>query len=119
MDRIHHAAVAMAGNSHVQKGCTLLTKEDRAIRCRTPGKRIGREERRAEMELYTRPRLARRIVRRQSRGSGGDESDEERPAHNRKLGNIVYTSESDIQHSKNRKYQDKQDTIISRQQEYM
>ena len=51
MDRIHHVAVAMAGNNHVQKGCTLLTKEDRAIRCRTPGKRIGREERRAEMEL--------------------------------------------------------------------
>jgi hypothetical protein len=63
--------------------------EERAMRWRTPGKRIGREARRAEMELYTRPRPARRIVRRAIRRTEGRESAVENPAQSKNVGNMV------------------------------
>jgi len=48
---IHQAAVAAIGKNHVRNGCTLFTKEDSAIRWRTPGKRMGRLASKAATEL--------------------------------------------------------------------
>jgi hypothetical protein len=85
----HQTPIAMNGNNHVQNGCTELTKEDNAIRCRTPGNRIGLFASNAPTELYTNPSPDRRIVRRQSFVSGGFEIDAENPVQRRNVGNMV------------------------------
>lgn len=79
----------MNGNNHVPNGCIELMKDDNAIRCRTPGNRIGLFANNAPTELYTNPSPDRRIVRRHSLGSGGFEIVAENPAQRRNVGNIV------------------------------
>jgi hypothetical protein len=81
--------VATTGKSHVGRGCIALAKDDKAMRCKTPGKRIGLEDRRAHTELYNKPREESNIVRLRIFNSGGWESEEEKPAQRRKVGNIV------------------------------
>jgi hypothetical protein len=51
---------------------------------------MGRFARSAVTELYTNPKLVRRIVRRHNFGRAGFEIDDENPAQRRKVGNIVY-----------------------------
>jgi len=79
----------MKGKTSRGKGCSALINEDRAIRWRTPGKRIGRFARRAATELYPNPRPARRIVRRHNLSSGGLDMEAENPAHKRNVGKMV------------------------------